>query len=196
MRRRVALGDSASGTTTRSPAQGLAATASRWPPWGCPRPCVDHHAGGPRCGSSSAARGLGLHLRPRGGASSTSPSSSTVRATQTSLRTDFMRLSGHLAIPRVTARATWCITATAARSTLSMRYTERLADAGIALQRVRQRPRKQSWSVQDGGDSSGPWRHIDAVEFAHARVGRLVQHPAVTGTDRLHPAGGVRRALL
>ena len=51
------------------PRKGLAATAPRGPPrgalyggppdasdgppWGCPRPCVgDHHAGGPRCGSS------------------------------------------------------------------------------------------------------------------------------------------------
>ena len=88
---------------------------------------------------------------------------------------------------------------------LSMRYTERLADAGIAL------------SVGSRGDAydnalaetiiglfktevirrRGPWRHIDAVDrIRHARVGRLVQHPAVTGTDRLHPAGGVRRALL
>ena len=44
---------------------------------------------------------------------------------------------------------------------LSMRYTERLADAGIALsvgsrgRRVRQRPRRNDHrSVQDGGDST------------------------------------------
>ena len=83
---------------------------------------------------------------------------------------------------------------------LSMRYTERLA-AGIAL------------SVGSRGDAydnalaetiiglfktevirrRGPWRHIDAVEFATLA---WVDWPAVTGTDRLHPAGGVRRALL
>ena len=86
---------------------------------------------------------------------------------------------------------------------LSMRYTERLADAGIALsvesrRRVRQRPRRNNHrSVQDGGDSTTrPVASHRRGRIRHARVGRLVQHPAVTGTDRLHPAGGVRRAFL
>ena len=85
-----------------------------------------------------------------------------------------MRLNRPSTIGAVTARATWCITATAAHSTCSMRYTERLADAGIAL------------SVGSRGDAydnalaetiiglfktevirrRGPSRNIDAVEFA------------------------------
>ena len=87
---------------------------------------------------------------------------------------------------------------------LSMRYTDRLADAGIAL------------SVGSRGDAydnalaetviglfktevirlKGPWRHLEAVEFATLDVGRLVQHAAVARADRLHPAGRVRSALL
>ena len=70
--------------------------------------------------------------------------------------------------------ATWCITATAARSISSIRYTERLADAGIEP------------SVGSRGDAydnalaesviglfktevirrRGPWRTLEAVEFA------------------------------
>ena len=50
---------------------------------------------------------------------------------------------------------------------------------------------------KDGGDSTTrPVASHRRGRIRHARVGRLVQHPAVTGTDRLHPAGGVRRALL
>ena len=72
---------------------------------------------------------------------------------------------------------------------LSIRYTERLADAGIEL------------SVGSRGDAydnalaetviglfktevirrRGPWRSLEAVEFAALDWGRLVQHPAVTG---------------
>ena len=87
---------------------------------------------------------------------------------------------------------------------LSMRYTERLADAGIALS-VGSRgdaydnalAENNHRSVQDGGDSTTrPVASHRRGRIRHARVGRLVQHPAVTGTDRLHPAGGVRRALL
>ena len=85
-----------------------------------------------------------------------------------------MRLSRPSTIVAVTARATWCITATAARSTCRCATPSGLADAGIAL------------SVGSRGDAydnalaetiiglfktevirrRGPWRHIDAVEFA------------------------------
>ena len=77
------------------------------------------------------------------------------------------------------ASAAWCITATGVRSILSMRYTDRLADAGIAP------------SVGSRGDSydnalaesvigllktevirrQGPWPHL-------ARVDWLVLAPA------------------
>jgi putative transposase len=87
---------------------------------------------------------------------------------------------------------------------LSMRYTDRLADAGIAP------------SVGSRGDSydnalaesliglfktevirrKGPWRHVEAVEIRHARVGRLVQSSPAARTDRRRATGGVRGALL
>ena len=87
---------------------------------------------------------------------------------------------------------------------LSMRYTDRLADAGIEP------------SVGSRGDSydnalaesviglfktevirrHGPWRNLEAVEFATLDVGRLVQSPAVARADRLHATGGIRGALL
>ena len=83
-------------------------------------------------------------------------------------------LSRPSTIVAVTARATWCDHSDRGTQYLSMRYTERLADAGIAL------------SVGSRGDAydnalaetiiglfktevirrRGPWRHIDAVEFA------------------------------
>ena len=85
-----------------------------------------------------------------------------------------------------------------------MRYTDRLADAGIAP------------SVGSRGDAydnalaesviglfktevirrQGPWRHLEAVEFATLDVGRLVQHAAAARADRLRAAGRVRSALL
>ena len=87
---------------------------------------------------------------------------------------------------------------------LSMRYTERLADAGIEP------------SVGSRGDSydnalaesviglfkaevirrKGPWRTLEAVEFATLDVGRLVQSSTVARADRLRAAGRVRSALL
>lgn len=87
---------------------------------------------------------------------------------------------------------------------LSMRYTDRLADAGIAL------------SVGSRGDAYdnalaesviglfkteviqrlGPWRNLDGVEFATAEVGRLVQHAAAARADRVRAAGRVRSAVL
>ena len=82
---------------------------------------------------------------------------------------------------------------------LSMRYTDRLAEAGIAP------------SVGSRGDSydnalaesiiglfkteviqrKGPWRHLEAVEFATLDVGRLVQHAPAARTDWLRAAGRV-----
>ena len=79
-----------------------------------------------------------------------------------------------------------------------MRYTERLADAGIAL------------SVGSRGDAydtalaetiiglfktevirrRGPWRHIDAVEFA-TLAWSTGSTPGGYWNRRLHPAGGV-----
>ena len=87
---------------------------------------------------------------------------------------------------------------------LSMRYTDRLADEGIAP------------SVGSRGDSydnalaesviglfktemihrRGPWRTLEAVEFATLGVGGLVQHPTLAGADRLCATSGVRSSLL
>ena len=87
---------------------------------------------------------------------------------------------------------------------LSMRYTDRLTEAGIEP------------SVGSRGDSydnalaesiiglfkteviqrKGPWRHLEAVEFATLDVGRLVQHAPAARTDWLRAAGGIRSALL
>ena len=87
---------------------------------------------------------------------------------------------------------------------LSMRYTDRLADEGIAP------------SVGSRGDSydnalaesviglfkteiihrRGPWRTLEAVEFATLGMGGLVQYPATAGADWLCAAGGVRSSLL
>ena len=82
---------------------------------------------------------------------------------------------------------------------VSMRYTERLgrrrqrAVGRQARRRVRQRPRRNNHrSVQDGGNSTTrPVASHRRGRIRHARVGRLVQHLAVTGTGRLHPVGGV-----
>ena len=82
---------------------------------------------------------------------------------------------------------------------LSMRYTDRLADAGIAP------------SVGSQGDAfdnalaesviglfktevirrKGPWRIARGRRVRDARVGRLVQYAAAAGADRGHPAGGI-----
>ena len=85
---------------------------------------------------------------------------------------------------------------------LSMRYTERLADAGIALSVGSRATRTTTPSptiiglFKTGDSTTRPVASHRRGRIRHARVDRLVQHPAVTGTDRLHPAGGVRRALL
>ena len=187
----------------------------------------DHHAGGPRCGIVRLTSSTVTSWRPgpinygsrtsptsrRGGASSTSPSSSTcsrdalsagacrLRSARTS---SSMRLSRPSTIVAVTAAGDLVHHSDRGTQYLSMRYTERLADAGIAL------------SVGSRGDAydnalaetiiglfkteviptTRPVASHRRGRIRHARVGRLVQHPAVTGTDRLHPAGGVRRALL
>jgi transposase InsO family protein len=87
---------------------------------------------------------------------------------------------------------------------LSIRYTERLAEAGAVA------------SVGSRGDSydnalaetiiglyktelirrRGPWKGIDEVEYATPGVGRLVQPPPAPGADRLPPASRARSHLL
>ncbi len=96
-----------------------------------------------------------------------------------------------------------CITATAAVQYLSIRYTERLAEAGIEP------------SVGSRGDAYdnalaetviglfkteviSPGRPLEGLRggrVRHARMGGLVQHAAPAGTARLRPAGGVRGAV-
>ncbi len=85
-----------------------------------------------------------------------------------------------------------------------MRYTDRLADAGIAP------------SVGSRGDSYdnalaesiiglfktevirrlGPWRHLEAVEFATLDWVDWFNHAPAARADRLRATGGVRGALL
>ena len=87
---------------------------------------------------------------------------------------------------------------------LSMRYTDRLADAGIAP------------SVGSRGDAydnalaesviglfkteviqrKGPWRSLEAVEFATLVWVDWFNHRRAARADRRHPAGGVRSAVL
>ena len=87
---------------------------------------------------------------------------------------------------------------------LSMRYTERLADAGIelsvgsrgdaydnALAEIGDR------ALQDGGDSTPRTvAQSGGRGIRDAGLGRLVQPPAVARTDRVRAAGGIRSALL
>jgi putative transposase len=83
---------------------------------------------------------------------------------------------------------------------LSIRYTERLAEAGavtsVGSQRrlVRQRAgRDDHRAVQDRVDP--PARRLEGDRrgrVRHLGVGRLVQPPPAPGADRLHPAGRVR----
>ena len=81
---------------------------------------------------------------------------------------------------------------------LSMRYTERLADAGIApsvgtrgdsydcARRISDRP------VQDEGNStSGPVALSRGGRIRDPRLGRLVQHTAAPRTDWLRAAGRI-----
>jgi putative transposase len=87
---------------------------------------------------------------------------------------------------------------------VSIRYTERLAETGIE---------PSVGSVGDSYDNAlaetviglfkmevihrrGPWRSLDAVEFATLEMGRLVQHPPPARADRTYPAGRGRRTLL
>ena len=86
---------------------------------------------------------------------------------------------------------------------VSIKYTERLAEAGIE---------PSVGSVGDSYDNAlaetinglykaevihrrGPWRSLEAVEFATLQ-GRLVQQSPAAGAHRQHPAGRGRGALL
>ena len=87
---------------------------------------------------------------------------------------------------------------------LSMRYTERLADAGIAPSVgsrgdcVRQRARRVGdRAVQDGGDSTeGTVADARGRGIRDARRGSTGSTPAAARADRLRAAGRVRSALL
>ena len=87
---------------------------------------------------------------------------------------------------------------------LSVRYTERLAEAVIV---------PSVGSVGDSYDNAlaeaifglfkteairenGPWRSLEEVELATFEMGRLVQPPAASRADREHSPGRVRGALL
>ena len=94
--------------------------------------------------------------------------------------------------------AVWCITRTGGTRYVSIRYTEHLAEAGIE---------PSVGSVGDSYDNAlaesisglykaevihrrGPWRTIEAVEFATLRMGRLVQSPPTARAHRQHTASG------
>jgi transposase InsO family protein len=87
---------------------------------------------------------------------------------------------------------------------LSIRYIERLADAGIecsVCSRGDAYDNELAESVigfvQDGGDSSaGAVAKLGCGGICHAGVGGLVQLPQATGTDRLRAAGRIRSGLL
>jgi transposase InsO family protein len=87
---------------------------------------------------------------------------------------------------------------------VSIRYTERLAETGIE---------PSVGSVGNSYDNAlaetinglykaevthrrGPWRSFEAVEFATAGMGRLVQRSPAAGAHRQHPAGRSRGTLL
>ena len=87
---------------------------------------------------------------------------------------------------------------------VSIRYTERLAEAGVE---------PSVGSVGDSYDNAlaetinglykaevirrrGPWRSLEAVEFATLDMGRLVQQSPTAGAHRQHPAGRSRGTLL
>ena len=85
---------------------------------------------------------------------------------------------------------------------LAMRYTERLADAGIEPS-VGSRgdsydnARIGDWALQSGGDSSErPVADVRRRRIRHADVGGLVQSSTAARSDRLRAAGRVRGALL
>jgi transposase InsO family protein len=103
-----------------------------------------------------------------------------------------------------TSPTDWCITAIGVQY-LSIRYTERLAEAGIEL------------SVGSTGDSydnalaetviglfkteeiyrRGPWKGLEDVEFATLEwVACVVQHGPSARTARLRATGRVRAGLL
>ena len=115
----------------------------------------------------------------------------------TSLRTDFVldALEQAIYARGATPSPAWCITATAASSisrcatppAWTMPASRRPWGARGCL---RQRPRRVGdWALQDGGDSrKGPWRSLEAVEFATLGVGGLVQHRRLLG-----PMGTCRR---
>ena len=96
------------------------------------------------------------------------------------------------------------ITAIAASNIVSIKYTERLAEAGLE---------PSVGSVGDSYDNAlaetinglykaevirrrGPWRNVRGGGVRHARMGRLVQQPETARADRKHPAGRSRGALL
>ena len=87
---------------------------------------------------------------------------------------------------------------------LSMRYTDRLADADIAPSVG---SRGDSYDnalaesiiglIQDGGDSTQrPLAAPRSRRIRDAHVGGLVQSPSLARTHRLRAAGGLRSALL
>ena len=96
------------------------------------------------------------------------------------------------------------VTPIAGRNTSSIRYTERLAEAGIE---------PSVGSVGDCYDNAlaetiiglfkaevihrrGPWRSLRGGRVRHARMGRLVQSPAAARTDRQRASRRGRSALL
>ena len=87
---------------------------------------------------------------------------------------------------------------------VSIKYTERLVEAGVE---------PSVGSVGDSYDNAlaetinglykaeiihrrGPWRSLEAVEFATLEWVELVQQPAALGAHRQHPAGRSRGTLL
>ena len=92
-----------------------------------------------------------------------------------------------------------CITATAGCCNVSIRYTERLAEAGIepSVGSVGQCPgRNHQRPVQGRGDSPAVVEKPRGSGAGHAGLGGLVQPPAAAGADRQRTSGRGQSGLL
>ncbi len=213
---------------TRRPLHRRAADARRWASRGvrarqdaCSRPSADEAAPAP--GRPRRARLHGARARTSSGSPTSptcapGPASSTSRSSSTS-SPHHRRLAGRQPPahrPRPRRPRDGALAAQAATldglvhhsdrgvQYLSIRYTERLAEAGIETSvgsrgdSLRQRPgRERHRPLQDRADPPrGPLEGPRRRRVRDPRVGRLVQQPTTARADRLRPTGRVRADVL